>query len=290
VSRKHPIISITGSSGAGTTSVKRTFEQIFRRENVAAAYIEGDAFHRYNRSEMRCRMTEEAERGNKHFSHFSPETNLFEELETVFKSYSESGSGTTRYYIHDDEEATLHGSSPGTFTDWLPLPNDSDLLFYEGLHGAVVTDKVNVAQHADLKIGVVPVINLEWIQKLHRDRSARGYSTEAVTDTILRRMPDYINFICPQFTHTDINFQRVPTVDTSNPFIARWIPTPDESMVVIRLKNPRGIDFPYLLSMIPNSFMSRANSIVIHGSKLDLAMQLILTPLILQLIDRKRRA
>ena len=290
MSRKHPIISITGSSGAGTTSVKRTFEQIFRRENVAAAYIEGDAFHRYNRSEMRCRMTEEAERGNKHFSHFSPETNLFEELETVFKSYGERGSGTTRYYIHDDEEATLHGSSPGTFTDWLPLPNDSDLLFYEGLHGAVVTDKVNVAQHADLKIGVVPVINLEWIQKLHRDRSARGYSTEAVTDTILRRMPDYINFICPQFTHTDINFQRVPTVDTSNPFIARWIPTPDESMVVIRLKNPRGIDFPYLLSMIPNSFMSRANSIVIHGSKLDLAMQLILTPLILQLIDRKRRA
>ena len=114
-------------------------------------------------------------------------------------------------------------------------------------------------------------------------------SQQAVTDTILRRMPDYVNYICPQFTETDINFQRVPTVDTSNPFIARWIPTPDESMVVIRLKNPRGIDFPYLLSMIPHSFMSRANSIVIHGAKLDLAMQLILTPLILQLIERKRR-
>ena len=165
----------------------------------------------------------------------------------------------------------------------------SDLLFYEGLHGAVVTDKVNIAQHADLKIGVVPVINLEWIQKLHRDRRDRGYSAEAVTDTILRRMPDYVNYICPQFAETDINFQRVPTVDTSNPFIARWIPTPDELMVVIRLKNPRGIDFPYLLSMIPHSFMSRANSIVIHGSKLDLAMQLILTPLILQLMERKRR-
>jgi phosphoribulokinase len=289
VSRKHPIISITGSSGAGTTSVKRTFEQIFRRENVAAAYIEGDAFHRYDRAEMRGRMSEEAERGNKHFSHFSPETNLFEELEAVFKSYGETGSGTTRTYVHDDEEAALHGTPPGSFTDWRPLPNGSDLLFYEGLHGAVVTDKVNVAQYADLKIGVVPVINLEWIQKLHRDRSARGYSTEAVTDTILRRMPDYVNYICPQFAQTDINFQRVPTVDTSNPFIARWIPTPDESMVVIRLRNPRGIDFPYLLSMIPNSFMSRANSIVIHGSKLDLAMQLILTPLILQLMERKRR-
>ena len=290
MSRRHPIISITGSSGAGTTSVKRTFENIFRRENVTAAFVEGDAFHRYDRAEMRSLMAEQTERGNKHFSHFSPETNLFEELERLFRDYSETGTGTTRHYVHDQEEATLYGSAPGTFTKWMPLPADSDLLFYEGLHGAVMTDKVNVGKYADLKIGVVPVINLEWIQKLHRDRKDRGYSTEAVTDTILRRMPDYVNYICPQFTETDINFQRVPTVDTSNPFIARWIPTPDESMVVIRFRNPRGIDFPYLLSMIPSSFMSRANSIVIHGSKLDLAMQLILTPLIMQLIERKRGA
>jgi phosphoribulokinase len=289
MSRRHPIISITGSSGAGTTSVKKTFETIFRRENVNAAYIEGDAFHRYDREEMRRKLVEEQERGNKHLSHFSPETNLFEDLEQTFRDYSESGTGMTRHYIHDEEEGRLYGGQPGTFTDWTRLPEESDLLFYEGLHGAVVTDKVNIAQHADLKIGVVPVINLEWIQKLHRDRGSRGYSTEAVTDTILRRMPDYVHYICPQFTETDINFQRVPTVDTSNPFIARWIPTPDESMVVIRMKNPRGIDFPYLLSMIPHSFMSRANSIVIHGAKLDLAMQLILTPLILQMMERKRR-
>jgi phosphoribulokinase len=289
MSRRHPIISITGSSGAGTTSVKKTFENIFRREKVKAAYIEGDAFHRYDRAQMRGKLIEEAERGNRHFSHFSPETNLFEELENLFRDYSESGTGITRHYVHDEEEEAAYGAPPGTFTRWEQLPEESDLLFYEGLHGAVVTDKVNVGQYADLKIGVVPVINLEWIQKLHRDKQARGYSTEAVTDTILRRMPDYVNYICPQFAETDINFQRVPTVDTSNPFIARWIPTPDESMVVIRMKNPRGIDFPYLLSMIPNSFMSRANSIVIHGAKLDLAMQLILTPLILQLMERKRR-
>jgi phosphoribulokinase len=290
MSVKHPIISITGSSGAGTTSVKKTFEVIFRRENVNAAYIEGDSFHRYDRMEMRREMAAAAEKGNKHFSHFSPETNLLEELEALFRSYSESGAGNVRTYIHDAADAELHGYAPGTFTPWKPLPEATDLLFYEGLHGAVVTDKVNVAQYADMKIGVVPVINLEWIQKLHRDRSARGYSTEAVTDTILRRMPDYINYICPQFTETDINFQRVPTVDTSNPFIARWIPTPDESMVVIRFRNPRGIDFPYLLSMIDGSFMSRANSIVIHGGKLDLAMQLILTPMIMKLVERKRRA
>jgi phosphoribulokinase len=286
----HPIISITGSSGAGTTSVKRTFDQIFRRESLNAAYIEGDAFHRYNRAEMRTRLAEEPSRGNKHFSHFSPESNLFEDLEATFRSYAETGTGRTRTYVHDDAEAAEYGVPPGHFTPWRQMPEGTDLLFYEGLHGAVVTETVNVARWADLKIGVVPVINLEWIQKLHRDKATRGYSTEAVTDTILRRMPDYIHYIVPQFTETDINFQRVPTVDTSNPFIARWIPTPDESIVVIRFRNPRGIDFPYLLSMIAGSFMSRANSIVIHGAKLDLTMQLILTPMIFQLMDRKRRA
>ena len=226
MSIKHPIIAITGSSGAGTTSVKNTFEQIFRREKINPVYIEGDAFHRWDRMQMREQMKEAAARGDHHYSHFSAETNLFEELETTFRDYSESGGGRTRTYVHDAEEAEQHGCPPGTFTPWRDFKPGSDLLFYEGLHGAVVTEKVNIARYVDLKIGVVPVINLEWIQMLHRDRASRGYTTEAVTDTILRRMPDYIHYICPQFTHTDINFQRVPTVDTSNPFIARWIPTP----------------------------------------------------------------
>ncbi|MDH3662855.1 MAG: phosphoribulokinase [Alphaproteobacteria bacterium] len=290
MSRQHPIISVTGSSGAGTTSVKQTFEQIFRREGITAAFIEGDAFHRYDRDGMKAAMAEQAETGNTNFSHFGPEANLLSELERVFEQYAATGTGQTRHYVHDDEEAELFGSPPGTFTAWEDFDAGTDVLFYEGLHGAVVTDEANVAQHADLKIGVVPVINLEWIQKIHRDKLTRGYSTEAVMDTILRRMHDYVHYICPQFTETDINFQRVPTVDTSNPFIARWIPTPDESMVVIRFRIPRGIDFSYLVSMIPNSFMSRANSIVIPGGKLDLAMQLILTPMILQLVEPKRRA
>jgi phosphoribulokinase len=290
MSHKHPIISVTGSSGAGTTSVKRTFEQIFRREDVNAVFIKGDAFHRYDRVDMKRVMSEQAKQGNAHFSHFGPEANLLEELEEVFRTYSETGKARTRYYIHDEEEAKEHGGKPGEMTPWEDMPEGSDVLFYEGLHGAVVTDKVNVAKHADLKIGVVPVINLEWIQKIHRDRDARGYTTEAVTDTITRRIPDYVSYICPQFSETDINFQRVPTVDTSNPFIARWIPTPDESMVVIRFRDPYGIDFSYLVSMIPNSFMSRANSIVVPGAKLDLAMQLILTPMIRRLIELKQRA
>ncbi|MCJ2046561.1 phosphoribulokinase [Methylobacterium sp. J-078] len=284
MSARHPIISVTGSSGAGTTSVRNTFEQIFRREDVSAVYIEGDAFHAYDRDTMRRKMLEEP-----NLSHFAPRANLLPELEEVFRTYAESGRGRTRHYVHDAADAAHYGTEPGSFTEWEEFPPGSDLLFYEGLHGCVVDDNVDMARYADLKIGVVPVINLEWIQKLHRDRSFRGYSTEAVTDVILRRMPDYVQTICPQFTWTDINFQRVPTVDTSNPFIARWIPTADESMVVIRFKDPKGIDFSYLISMIQGSFMSRANSIVIPGGKLDLAMQLILTPIIMQLVERKRR-
>ena len=289
MSKKHPIISVTGSSGAGTSTVKDTFQQIFRREGIEAVSIEGDAFHRYNRADMRAEMEKQRESGGDTFSHFSYEANELGELERVFREYGETGKGRTRHYVHDAEESERHGVPPGEFTAWAPFKEGTDLLFYEGLHGAVVNDEVNLPKYADLKIGVVPVINLEWIQKIHRDRAARGYSTEAVTDTILRRMHAYVHCICPQFAETDINFQRVPMVDTSNPFIARWIPTPDESLIVIRFKNPRGIDFPYLTSMIAGSWMSRANSIVIPGNKQDLAMQLILTPLIERLVTNARK-
>ncbi len=289
MSVKHPIISITGSSGAGTSSVKQTFDQIFRREGFKAASIEGDAFHFYNRVDMKAEMAKQEAKGNNHFSHFGPDANLLAELANTFKTYGETGGGLTRHYIHDDQEAKLFDTPPGEFSDWEQFPEDTDLLFYEGLHGAFVHGGINVAQYADLKVGVVPVMNLEWIQKIHRDKAHRGYSTDAVMDVILRRMPDYTRYIVPQFAHTDINFQRVPIVDTSDPFIARWIPTADESMVVIRFARPQGIDFPYLQSMIHDSFMSRANSIVVPGGKFELSMQLIFTPMIQQLIDKKRR-
>ena len=290
MSTKHPVIAITGSSGAGTTTVTSTFEQIFRREGVNAAVIEGDSFHRYDRKQMRKLIEEAGVRGDNHVSHFGPEANLFAELEALFRSYGQTGTGKARKYLHNDEEAAPYNQPPGTFTEWQDLPPGTDLLFYEGLHGGVVHGDVNIAKHPDLLIGVVPIINVEWIQKLHRDKKMRGYSHEAVVDTILRRMPDYVNYICPQFSETHVNFQRVPTVDTSNPFIARDVPTADESMLVIRFRNPRGIDMPYLLSMLADSFMSRANTIVCPGSKMPLAMQLIFTPMILQLLDRKKRA
>ncbi len=290
MSAKHPVIVITGSSGAGTSSVTKTFQHIFRREKINAGIIEGDSFHRYNRAEMKIKMAEAVKAGNNEFSHFGPDANLFPELENLFKQYAETGHGKVRKYLHDEKEAAPYKQEPGTFTAWEDLPENTDLLFYEGLHGAVKTGDVNVGKHADLLVGVVPIINLEWIQKLLRDKGDRGYSTEAVTDTILRRMPDYIHYITPQFSRTHINFQRVPTVDTSNPFSARYIPTADESFVVIRFANPKGIDFPYLISMIHDSFMSRPNILVVPGGKMELAMQLIFTPMILQFIDRKKRA
>jgi phosphoribulokinase len=239
---------------------------------------------------MKQALAEASARGDHHFSHFGPENNLFRELEDLFRVYGETGRGKIRRYLHDDKEAAPYNQDPGTFTEWKDIPENTDLMFYEGLHGAVITPEVNVARHPDLTIGVVPIINLEWIQKLHRDKATRGYSTEAVVDTILRRMPDYVNYICPQFSETHINFQRVPTVDTSNPFTARYIPAADESFVVIRFANPKGIDFPYLLSMIHDSFMSRPNIIVAPGGKMELAMQLILTPMILKMMDTRRRA
>jgi phosphoribulokinase len=290
MSTKHPVIAITGSSGAGTTTVMSSFVNIFRRENINAFVVEGDAFHRYDRAAMRQQMKEAEAAGNRNFSHFGPEANLFRELEELFRHYGESGTGSTRKYLHNAIESAPYSQEPGTFTPWQDVPTGSDLLFYEGLHGCVAHGDIDVSRHVDLRVGVVPIINLEWIQKLHRDQRLRGYSQEAVTDTILRRMPDYVNHICPQFSRTQVNFQRVPTVDTSNPFIARDIPTADESFIVIRFADPKGIDFSYLLGMLRDSFMSRPNIIVAPGGKMGLAMELIFTPMVLQLIDRKRRA
>jgi phosphoribulokinase len=289
MSKKHPIIAVTGSSGAGTTTVKVAFEHIFLREGVNPVVIEGDSYHRYDRAAMKEAMAAAEASGNRHFSHFGPEANVFDKLEETFKSYSETGSCERRYYLHSEEEAEPFGQKPGEFTPWETVGEGTDLLFYEGLHGGIVTDEANVASQVDLLIGVVPIVNLEWIQKIFRDCEQRGYSAEVVTDTILRRMHDYVYYITPQFSRTDINFQRVPTVDTSNPFIARDIPTPDESFVVIRFRDPKSldVDFQYLLSMLKDSFMSRRNSIVVPGGKMGFAMEIILAPIIERIMKER---
>ena len=289
MSKKHPIIAVTGSSGAGTTTVKQAFEHIFLREGVNPVVIEGDSYHKYDRAAMKVAMQEAETAGNHSFSHFGPEANLFDKLEETFKSYGDTGSCQRRYYLHSDEEAEPYGQKPGEFTQWETVGEGTDLLFYEGLHGGIATDDSDVSKFVDLLIGVVPIVNLEWIQKIFRDCEQRGYSTEAVTDTILRRMPDYVHYITPQFSRTDINFQRVPTVDTSNPFIAREIPTPDESFVVIRFRDPSklDIDFPYLLNMLDDSFMSRRNTIVVPAGKMGFAMEIILAPIIERILSNR---
>ena len=289
MSRKHPVIAVTGSSGAGTTTVKVAFEHIFYREQVTPCIVEGDSFHRYDRTQMREAVESALIEGD-HLSHFGPEANLFAELEALFSSFGESGTGKTRRYLHNEVEAEPFDQEPGTFTPWEDIPGGTDLLFYEGLHGGVVNGTANVAKHTDLLIGVVPIVNLEWIQKIHRDTGERGYEPSDVTENILRRMYDYVHYITPQFSQTDINFQRVPTVDTSNPFVARDIPTPDESFIVIRFRDPAKfkIDFPYLLSMIGGSFMSRRNSIVVPGGKMGLAMEIIFAPIIDEMMNQRR--
>jgi phosphoribulokinase len=293
MSKKHPVVVVTGSSGAGTTTVKRAFEHIFTREKLSAAVIEGDSMHSLGRVEFKEAMKKAEAAGIHSFSHFGPEANDFEGLANMFKVYGETGNGKKRYYIHSDEEATQLNArlgtnlKPGEFTPWEDMPANTDILFYEGLHGLVKTDKVNMPQYVDLGVGVVPVVNLEWIQKIHRDAAERGYSAEVIVDTILRRMPDYVNYVTPQFSQTDINFQRVPLVDTSNPFIARDIPTPDESLVVVRFRDPKKADFPYFLNMIPNSFMSRPNNLVVPGGKMGFAMEVILGPIIERMVESR---
>lgn len=298
MSVKHPVIAVTGSSGAGTTTVKNAFEHIFFREKIKPLVIEGDSYHRYDRAAMKEAIAKFAEEG-KNLSHFGPEANHFDLLADTFKAYGDTGACKRRYYIHSDEEAEHHNArlggtdyTAGQFTPWEEISEKTDVLFYEGLHGGARDGEVDVSAYTDLLVGVVPIVNLEWIQKIFRDNAQRGYSAEAIVDTILRRMPDYVNYITPQFSRTDINFQRVPTVDTSNPFIARDIPTPDESFVVIRFRDPvkTGVDFPYLLNMIPDSFMSRRNTIVVPGGKMGFAMELILAPIIHDMISKSRSA
>jgi len=298
MSEKHPVIAVTGSSGAGTTTVKNAFEHIFHREGLKPLVVEGDSYHKFDRASMKTAMAEAAKKGNDHFSHFGPEANHFDLLAETFATYGRTGKCKRRYYVHSDAEAVDHNKrlnanyKAGEFTPWETIAEKTDLLFYEGLHGGAVDGKIDVAQNTDLLIGVVPIVNLEWIQKIHRDNAQRGYTAEAVVDTILRRMPDYVNYITPQFSRTDINFQRVPTVDTSNPFIARDIPTPDESFVVIRFHDPKkfNVDFPYLLSMIHDSFMSRRNVIVVPGGKMGFAMEVILAPIIHDMMQKSRTA
>ncbi len=288
MSKKHPIIAVTGASGAGTTSVQETFRAICASAKINAAFVEGDSYHRYERDEMR-RLIDAWERtAGRTISHFGPEANLLQELEELFISYGANGSGQVRKYLRDEDSARSFRRKPGTFTDWSELEADSDLLIYEGLHGGFVTNETNIAQHVDLLIGITPTINLEWIQKLDRDQKDRGHSVDDVTQTILRRMPDYVEHIVPQFSRTHINFQRVPTVDTSNPFSNSGIPTASQSLIVIRFNDPDQKEIDDILSKLVRAFQSREDSIVVAGELYENALREIIEPRLINLSKSAR--
>lgn len=283
MSAKHPIISVTGLQGAGENPAHAVFDKIFKAAGVNAAFVEGDAFLRYDRSDMRTVMQEEADKGNSRFSRFGPEANRLEDLESLLKQFGAYGRGRIREYVRDEMQAAALGAPAGSFTDWREIPHGTDLLLYTGLHGAAVTDTVDIARLCDLKIGLAPSINLEWAQKSRREGGG-----EEARRAILRRTPDYARYICPQFSATDVNFQRVPTVDTCDPFAAPEAPGDDETIVIVRPRNPQEVDFLRLLAFIKHSYMSRADTLVIPGGKLGLAMQLILTPMVQRMLDRRK--
>ncbi|MDE0854629.1 MAG: phosphoribulokinase [Nevskia sp.] len=291
MSVEHPIIAVTGSSGAGTSTAREVFKRIFDSLNLKAAYIQGDSFHAYDREQMRA-LVEKARIRGENFSHFGPGANLLDRLERLFRDYGARGTGMVRSYLHTEAEAQEAEQPVGTFTPWAKLPPDTDVLFYEGLHGGVVTSEVNVARHVDLLIGVTPIVNLEWIQKIKRDRDERGQTVDDVTGTILRRLPDYVTYITPQFSRTDVNFQRVPLVDTSNPFVERDIPSQEESLVVIsfRLNSRVEADIGKLVDSIPNAFLSRSTTLVVPGTEMEVAMAATLRPAVKRLAMARRKA
>ena len=288
MSRAHPIVAVTGASGAGTTSVQQTFKSICTQAKIGAVFVEGDSFHRYERGEMRKLIDAWERTAGRTISHFGPEANLLEELEALFGDYGREWLGRSRRYIHDEDAARAYGQNAGTFTEWSDIGAGSDVLIYEGLHGGAITDIVNIAEHVDLLIGVTPTINLEWIQKLHRDQKDRGHSVEDVTQTILRRMPDYIEYIVPQYSRTHINFQRVPTVDTSNPFSNTGVTSPDESLIVIRFNDPSQHEIDDIIKLIRGSFQSKEDSVVVTGQTFEQTLELVLKPRINKLVVNGR--
>ena len=288
MSVKNPIIAITGSSGSGSYRVGTVFSHIAWREKIQPLVVDGSAFHSYDRDEMRRAVEASAKRG-KHLSHFSPEGNRLDLLADFLKAFAETGGGRYREYLHTQNEAREAGGKVGGFTDWKQVPEGTDLLVYQGLHGAYRSATVDIASLSDFTIGVTPIVNLEWIKKIHNDTLNRGYSLEEVKAIIENRLYDYVRHITPQFSNTDVNFQRVPLVDTSNPFVARDIPALDESIVIISVKRPETQDFPYLMKMIDGSFMSRPNTIVVPGGKMEYAMELLLNPVVKNMMEKRRQ-
>ena len=289
MSVQHPVVAVTGSSGAGTTSVTKTFQHIFRREGITPAIVEGDTFHRYDRKEMKLAMAAAERTRTTTSSHFGPEANLLRELEKLFR-------GTARRAPASPASTCTTTTKPRP-TARSRAPSRPGRICSRAATCCSTRDCTAPRSPTPSTSSSTPTCWSAWCRSSTWSGSRRCTGTRRPAGTPPRPSPTRscagcrttCNYICPQFSRTDINFQRVPTVDTSDPFTARYIPSADESFLIIRFANPRGIDFPYLLSMLHDSFMSRPNIIVVPGGKMELSMQLIFTPLILRLMEKKRQ-
>jgi phosphoribulokinase len=288
MSAEYPIVAITGASDYSTSMITQALQHIFYRERIKAVYVSGSGFHRYDRKTMRAEVLKARAEGRK-LSHFGPEGNHFDKLESLFFQYAATGTGQFRYYLHSDTFAKEMGLEPGTFSPWLQMDPDNDLLLYRGLHGGVIYEDIDISSYPDLLIGAVPSINLEMMRRIDRDLR-RGSSEEEVRQVVLDRLPDYVEYITPQFGRTHINFQIMPMVDTSNPFQFDELPSLEESYLVIHFQQlTKQFDLPRLLKLIPNAMMSRRDQMVVPGPQMKTAVEIILMPLITQLIEKSRR-
>lgn len=287
MSAEYPIVAITGASDHSTTTITQALQHIFYRERIKAVYVSGSGFHRYDRKTMQEEVVKARAEGRL-LSHFGPEGNHFDKLDSLFFQYAATGTGLYRYYLHSDEFAKEIGLEPGTFSTWQQMDPDNDLLLYRGLHGGVIDGDIDISSYPDLLIGAIPSINLEMMRRIDRDLR-KGISQEEVRQIVLDRLPDYVKYITPQFGRTHINFQFVPIVDTSNPFQFDDVPTLDECFLVIHFqKVAKLFDIPSLLKMIPKAFMSRRDQMVVPGAQMKNAIEIILMPLIHTLITESR--
>ncbi len=175
---------------------------------------------------------------------FSPEANDFSLLEHTLLSTGRrvKASRVNSPHAYDEavpwESGSRHVYAPGS-----RFPNRPMCCFMKDCTAASSPPQHDVAR----------VMLIHWLawrlmstssdsETDSRHQRARALR-EAVMDSVVRSTDDYINYITPQFSRTHINFQRVPTVDTSNPLPQRVFSL-DESFCGDPFPQSEGIDFP----------------------------------------------
>ncbi len=171
MSVRHPIIAVTGSSGAGTTTVMKTFDHIFRREQHQGP---GDRGRFVSRLQPGRDARARARGGHGQGSDHQP---FRTGVEPVGRARRHDGSLRRHRRrqgapLHPRRRGSASSSSgePGTFTTGSRCRRTATCSSTKGCMAATRTARWMSREKVDLLVGVVPIINLEWIQKLHRDQ------------------------------------------------------------------------------------------------------------------------